>query len=255
MTCFILVAAIFFCVGLNPVEALMNSGKSTSSKIAPSDSLLSSENTAGISKRLLRSHASPAAESAEGDFVAGGEERGVDGAWVSKLAQLDQEMWIFKTWDLQVAVKFYLKIGNTPKDVFRIIGSRSSWAKMDTNKRATMWFRFTNAYRAKNGAGSFPDYEIYQLLRTKVPEENLALALEGLKQIPDVKNLAEVVQKYQFQVWVSKKQPPHQYRRNAGHSAQSDFGNGARPKGCDFEPIFQAVRERKLTRRTRFARM
>ncbi|KAE9050973.1 hypothetical protein PR003_g4894 [Phytophthora rubi] len=97
MTGIILLAAIFFCVGLNPVEALMHSGKPTGSKIAPSGRLLSSEIRRDISKRLLRSQASPASESTANDFGPDREERGVDGAWVSKLAQLDRDMWRLKT--------------------------------------------------------------------------------------------------------------------------------------------------------------
>ncbi|KAE9066651.1 hypothetical protein PF010_g27776 [Phytophthora fragariae] len=71
-----------------------------------------------------------------------------------------------------------------------------------------MWFRFTKAYRAENGADIFPEDRIYHLLRTEVPEKELALALEGLKQIPDVKNLAADVQKYQLKFWVSEKETP-----------------------------------------------
>ncbi|KAE8970030.1 hypothetical protein PR003_g28869 [Phytophthora rubi] len=230
----------------------MHSGKSTSSKIAPSERLLSSENSAGISKRLLRSHASPDEESAEGDFVAAGEERGVDGAWVSRIAQLDRDTWAIKKLDLKVAAKAWLATGSTPKSMFDYVNHRSSWANIENNKRAIMWFRFTKGYGEKNGAGSFTDYEIYHLLRTEVPDDKLALALEGLKQIPDLKNLAETVQKYQFKFWVREKETPTSIAKLLGIPHSPTLVTERGPKDAILSQYTSVLfgKEKKMTRST-----
>lgn len=61
------------------------------------------------------------------------------------------------------------------------------------------------AYRAKNGEGRFTDGDIYRLLGPDASEIPLAVALESLKQIPDLKSLAEGVQFYQFKQWFKEK--------------------------------------------------
>ncbi|KAE9282632.1 hypothetical protein PR003_g27354 [Phytophthora rubi] len=70
------------------------------------------------------------------------------------------------------------------------------------------WFRFVDGYRAKWGTGRFPDYQIYDLLLTKVPEAKLATVFQSLKQIPDLKTLAESMQNYQLKLWVSRHETP-----------------------------------------------
>ncbi|KAE9040594.1 hypothetical protein PR003_g4892 [Phytophthora rubi] len=122
---------------------------------------------------------------------------------------------------------------------------------MDTNKRTIMWFRFTNGYRAKNGPGSFTDYEIYHLLRTKVADDKLALALEGLKQIPDVKNLAESVQKYQFKFWVSENQTPTSIAKLLGIPHNPSLVTERGPKDAILSQFYVLfAKEKKLTRST-----
>lgn len=66
------------------------------------------------------------------------------------------------------------------------------------------------------GVGRFTDYEIYALLRSKVPEDKLAITFESLKQIPDLKSLAETMQKYQFKRWIDRKESPASIRRLLG---------------------------------------
>lgn len=41
-----------------------------------------------------------------------------------------------------------------------------------------------------------------------MPESELATLFQSLKQIPDVKNLAETMQNYQFRLWISQREKP-----------------------------------------------
>ncbi|EGZ14932.1 hypothetical protein PHYSODRAFT_250186 [Phytophthora sojae] len=106
----------------------------------------------------------------------------------------------------------------------------STWVNIDNSKRTIQWFRFTKAFRDKKGTGSFTDYQIYRLLSTKVPEEKLALVFESLKQIPDLKSLAETMQNYQIRLWVSSREDPSSIRTLLGvpHSSIMTAERGPR---------------------------
>ncbi|KAE9040214.1 hypothetical protein PR003_g7418 [Phytophthora rubi] len=103
----------------------------------------------------------------------------------------------------------WIRNGKDPTDVFNLFNIfHNTWAKIDHSKKTAQWFRFVEGYRAKWGTGSFPDYRIYELLRTKVPEAKLATVFQALKEIPDLKSLGEKMQNYQLKLWVSQGETP-----------------------------------------------
>ncbi|EGZ27011.1 hypothetical protein PHYSODRAFT_284043 [Phytophthora sojae] len=164
------------------------------------------------SVRVLRVH-----ESADvGNISNADEERVSSGAWVSRLAELDKKTSKFQKLDMQLAQKVWIYNGKNPKFMFKYLDIFNTWAKIDNSKRTIQWFRFTKAFRDKKGAGSSPNYDIYTLLRSKVPEDKLAITFESLKQIPDVRNLAETMQNYQLKLWIDQKETPTSIRRLLG---------------------------------------
>ncbi|KAG3141129.1 hypothetical protein PI126_g15644 [Phytophthora idaei] len=78
------------------------------------------------------------------------------------------------------------------------------------------------------------DYEIYHSLLEVAPEAKIATALQSLIDIKDLKNLAEIVQNYQFKLWVGRKETPD--------SIASLFGIQNRgPMGTERDPSAGAL--------------
>ncbi|KAE9287644.1 hypothetical protein PF008_g26350 [Phytophthora fragariae] len=194
MQCLLLLVLALFCVGSHAAEALVRSEQATSS---------------AATTRLLRSHEAADVEDTGNAITADGEERAPNGAYVSRLAEADRKVWRLRKFDMTLSQKNWLNLGKDPTSIFNDFHRRhNTWAKIDYNKKTVQWFRFVEGYRAKWGAGRFPDYQIYQLLRSKVPEAKLATVFQALKEIPDLKSLAESMQNYQLKHWVSQGETP-----------------------------------------------
>nr|AEK80990.1 Avh232 [Phytophthora sojae] len=188
--CIVLLVLILCYAGTNTAEALPHADKVEISSMP---------------NRHLRSH-EPVAD----------EERGGHGLWVSRLAELDQSLWKLQKLGMAGGVKVWLHFGKDPVYMFNYMHKFNTWQKVGYSKRALIWFRFTKAFRTKNGAGSFTDYQIYKLLSREVPDEKLALVFESLKQIDDLKSLGETMQKYQFMLWIDDGASPASIRKLLG---------------------------------------
>ncbi|KAE8972461.1 hypothetical protein PR001_g26602 [Phytophthora rubi] len=193
MQCLLLLVLALFCVGSHAAEALVRSEQATSS---------------AATTRLLRSHEAADVEDTGNAITAGGEERAPNGAYVSRLAEADRKVWGIRKLDMMATQRRWIRNGKDPEYVFDVFNMIHSWAKIEKSKKTAQWFRFVEGYRAKWGTGSFPDYQIYNLLKTEVPEAKLATVFESLKQIPDLKTLAETMQNYQLKLWVSRGETP-----------------------------------------------
>ncbi|KAE8879062.1 hypothetical protein PF005_g26857 [Phytophthora fragariae] len=194
MQCLVLLVLVLFCAGSHAAEAPVRSEQATSS---------------AVTTRLLRSHEAATVDDTGNTITAGGEERAPNGAYVSRLAEADRKVWRLRKFDMTLTQKNWLSVGKDPEYIFNLFHTNhNTWAKIDHNKKTTQWFRFVEGYRAKWGAGSFPDYRIYQLLRSKVPEAKLATVFQALKEIPDLKSLGETMQNYQLKHWVSRGETP-----------------------------------------------
>ncbi|EGZ09502.1 hypothetical protein PHYSODRAFT_288434 [Phytophthora sojae] len=237
-----LLAAITFCAVINAAEAAVHTQEGLNSKIPTPDS---------ESTRLLRAH-EVADNGKDAGLPADDEERGANAGWVSRLADIDRKTWKMRKLDMKLAEKTWISIGWDPVEIFKYFNRFNAWANIENSKRTIQWFRFTKAYRAKKGVGSFPDYEIYHLLRSKVPEEKLALALESLKQIPDVKNLAETVQNYQLKLWVDRKETRTSIAKLLGipHSPTMVTERGPKDEILSHFSNILLGSEKKLTRST-----
>ncbi|GMF56179.1 unnamed protein product [Phytophthora fragariaefolia] len=194
--------------GLLFLYAVVLAGNINAVDVASKDRLRF-DHPVGIFNRLLRSAGSKTLSDTTSAYTTYREDRGADGAWVSKLAEADNKVWKLRKLDMKLSEILWIKMGKDPKYLFNTFEQlHNTWAKIDSNKKTVQWFRFVKAFRAKKGTGRFPDYDIYSLLRTKVPEEKLAVVFESLKQIPDVKSLAETMQQYQFRLWIDRKETP-----------------------------------------------
>ncbi|KAE8955861.1 hypothetical protein PR001_g31940, partial [Phytophthora rubi] len=167
MQCLVLLVLVLFCAGSHAAEAPVRSEQATS---------------LAVTTRLLRSHEAATVDDTGNAITAGGEERAPNGAYVSTLAEADRKVWRLRKFDMMLSQKTWLKLGKDPKYVFNYLNIYNAWAKIDNSKRTMQWFRFVDGYRAKWGTGRFPDYQIYDLLLTKVPEAKLATVFQSLKQ-------------------------------------------------------------------------
>ncbi|GMF33549.1 unnamed protein product [Phytophthora fragariaefolia] len=172
---------------------------------------------ADISNRLLTSAGPITVDDTSYTHTNYREERGPDGAWVSRLAEADNKVWKLQKFDMKLSEKIWFMMRKDPKDLFKTFDIvYNTWKKIDRSKRTVQWFRFVKTYRAKYGGGSFTEYDMYTLLRTKVPDEKLAIVFESMKQIPDLKSLAETMQKYQLQLWIDRGETPISIRKMLG---------------------------------------
>ncbi|ETN16933.1 hypothetical protein PPTG_06024 [Phytophthora nicotianae INRA-310] len=129
---------------------------------------------------------------------------------LSKLADLDKATWKLRKMDMKLSNKVWIRGGKDPDDMLKYFRLGLAGAKIDENKKVIQWFRFVKDYRNAKGQHWFPDYTIYEVLATKTraSESKLAELFAALTHIPDVKNLAGIMQNYQFRLWVSRKETP-----------------------------------------------
>ncbi|OWZ16365.1 Avirulence (Avh) protein [Phytophthora megakarya] len=91
---------------------------------------------------------------------------------------------------------FYRIRGKTPSDMINSLLTSGNWVGNE-NKKLIKWFRFVKSYRK---AKEFPDDEIYALLKPIQTESQLATLFRSMKSIPDLKNMGESMQMYQFKL-------------------------------------------------------
>lgn len=190
----IVLAVVVLLFGLHVIVA--SERDSIHPKITGPNRSINAPERAAIKKRFLRSFIAANVDGNDNDEERAGAQE------LSKLAQLDKTTWKLRKVDMKLSNKIWISWGKDPDYIFKYLKLIKTGEKIDETKKVIQWFRFVKDYRSAKGEGWFPDYRIYTLLLKAAQESNLATLFQSLKQIPDVKSLAETMQKYQFKRWI-----------------------------------------------------
>ncbi|OWY93731.1 RxLR effector protein [Phytophthora megakarya] len=165
-------------------------------------SATSALNQDAISKNTPSSQ-SQTTRPAGNDESEGGEERGI-APGTSKLLDLDKKTFSLVKFDNLLSNKLLILIREKPEKVFNIrFGLGKAGDNIGEKRKIIQWFRYARDYRAKLGDDQLPEAKIYDIL-AKTSETKRAMLFQSLKDIPDVKDLATAMQKYQIQLWVNQ---------------------------------------------------
>ncbi|OWY94092.1 Avirulence (Avh) protein [Phytophthora megakarya] len=115
---------------------------------------------------------------------------------------------------------FYRIRGKTPSDVINSLLASRNWVGNE-NKKLIKWFRFAKSYRKAKGIS---DGEIYALLKPiQIQRESqLATLFQSMKSIPDLKNMGETMQMYQFKLWKDRGETLKSVKKLLGNQATSN---------------------------------
>ncbi|OWZ02125.1 Avirulence (Avh) protein [Phytophthora megakarya] len=144
----------------------------------------------------------------------------------SKLLDIDK-----KTWSI---VKFDNKVAG---------------GNIDEKRKIIHWFRFARDYRAAQGTHWLPDSKIYSIL-SGTSEAKRALLFQSLKEIPDVKDLATIMQNYQFKLWISRGEIPGTVAKKLGIPKSKPLNTEVNPSYEILEDFTKEFTGNKLTRST-----
>ncbi|OWZ02969.1 Avirulence (Avh) protein [Phytophthora megakarya] len=112
---------------------------------------------------------------------------------------------------------FFRIRGKTPNNVLNRLVASKSW-EGNENQKLLEWFRFVERYRKVK---EFPDAEMYALLKPIQTESQLATLFQSMKSIPDLKNMGETMQMYQFKLWKDRKETLKSVKKLLGHKTTS----------------------------------
>ncbi|OWZ20319.1 Avirulence (Avh) protein [Phytophthora megakarya] len=145
------------------------------------------------------------------DGKVGEEERG----GVSKLLDIDKKTWSIVKFDNKWSSKLWAAMGKTPKGLFKHFRLDGAGEKIDEKRKIIQWFRYAQDYRVAKGTYWLPDFEIYSIL-SGTSEAKRALLFQSLKEIPDLKDLATIMQNYQFKLWIDRGESPRTVAKMLG---------------------------------------
>ncbi|OWZ24261.1 Avirulence (Avh) protein [Phytophthora megakarya] len=136
-----------------------------------------------------------------------GKVRGEERASPSKLLDIDKKTWSIVKFDNKLSSKIWAAAGKNPEKLFKYFRLDRAGENIDEKRKIIHWFRFARDYRAAKGIHWLPDYKIYSIL-SGTSEAKRALLFQSLKEIPDVKDLAAIMQNYQFKFWIDRGETP-----------------------------------------------
>ncbi|OWZ15052.1 Avirulence (Avh) protein [Phytophthora megakarya] len=179
------------------------------------------------------------------DGKVGTEER----ASPSKLLDIDKKTWSMVKFDNKLSNKIWAAAGKNPEKLFKYFRLDRAGENIDEKRKIIHWFRFARDYRAAKGIHWLPDYKIYSIL-SGTSEAKRALLFQSLKEIPDVKDLATIMQNYQFKLWIDRGEIP-------GTVATMMRIPKSKPLNTEFNPSYKILEDftkeftgKKLTRST-----
>ncbi|ETP25982.1 hypothetical protein F441_01205, partial [Phytophthora nicotianae CJ01A1] len=184
---------VFFLASANFVRASMEN-----KNIASPNEI--SSNRAAAATRVLESHS--AADIRKVDDIDEYEERG----GLSKLVTLASKV------NPSGTNAVLLGLNKRPDRVFTLFGVGK---KLDNKQEVFNWLRFTGKYQAKHGGeDSFPSSNILSLLRSgEKADAKLALLIQSVKQVRDIKELGRNMEKALYSEWFAKKLRPVHIRK------------------------------------------
>ncbi|OWY99485.1 RxLR effector protein [Phytophthora megakarya] len=118
------------------------------------------------------------------------------------------------------SVKVFLKMGTNPSELFTRLRLAKDGVKLDDNPVFIRWLQYVYQYREKS-LKSFYDEEIVDLLRNSKSDDELVTLFHNLRQVPEMKNLADKLQRTLLwisptsnqmmnEVWLKNKQTPEE---------------------------------------------
>ncbi|KAF4131271.1 hypothetical protein GN958_ATG19526, partial [Phytophthora infestans] len=104
--------------------------------------------------------------------------------------------------DMKLSRKMWIHFGKDSENVFNLLRLSKLEYKFDESKKTIQWF--------DSGDEEFSDYLIDADLsrKGKLSEVKMAELFQALAHVPDLKNLAEIVQNVQYKVWITKHKTP-----------------------------------------------
>lgn len=157
--------------------------------------------------RHLRSYGGSPGRDINTNFSTEDDERAIE---FTKLAKLDDALWRIRKLDMKLSRQMWIHNNNSPEEVFNRLRLSKLGIDIDESRKTIQWFRFVNDYRAARGSEEFSDYLIYEILKRKgmLSEAKIADLFQALAHLPDLKNLAEMVQNFQYRVWIAERKTP-----------------------------------------------
>ncbi|OWZ06021.1 RxLR effector protein [Phytophthora megakarya] len=125
------------------------------------------------------------------------------------------DLWKFTE---NLSFNWMLKMNANPNDVFKKLHLAKDGVKLDDNPVFIRWLQYVHLYK-KQRFNYFYDVEMYQLLRKSQSDDDLVTLFHNLRQVPEMKNLADKMQRIMLgespssnqlmhQVWLTNKEPP-----------------------------------------------
>ncbi|OWY99084.1 Avirulence (Avh) protein [Phytophthora megakarya] len=180
------------------------------------------------------------------------DEERVNAQSVSKLLDIDKKTLSFVKFDNKLSNKMWAAIGKNPEKLFKTFHLDRAGENIDEKRKIIHWFRFARDYRAAQGTHWLPDYKIYSIL-SGTSEAKRALLFQSLKEILDVKDLATIMQHYQFKLWIGRGE-------TSGTVAKIMGIPNRKPLNTEFNPSYKVLEDftkefignsgKKLTRST-----
>ncbi|OWZ09253.1 Avirulence (Avh) protein [Phytophthora megakarya] len=171
---------------------------------------------------------------------------------MSKLLDIDKKTLPFVKFDNKLSARIWAVMDRDPEKLFKKFRLDRAGENIDEKRKIIHWFLFARYYRAAQGIHWLPDYKIYSILEG-TSEAKRAILFQSLKEIPDVKNLATIMQNYQFKLWIGRGETPGTVANIMGISYR-------KPLNTEFNPSYKVLEDftkefignpgKKLTRRT-----
>ncbi|POM58647.1 Avirulence protein (Avh) [Phytophthora palmivora] len=168
---------------------------------------------------------------------------------VSKLADLDREIWKARKLDMHLSNILWVATGKSPQSMFTFFHLDKIGDKIDETTKVIQWFRFAKKYRATNGNHWLPDREIYTILgKSKASETKLAMLFESLQHIPDLNNLATTMKTFQLNMWINRGHTPDSVATLLGISKRGPLKTEFDPRFTILDDFTKAFKAEKLKR-------
>ncbi|OWY96336.1 RxLR effector protein [Phytophthora megakarya] len=115
--------------------------------------------------------------------------------------------------------KAFLKLDMNPSGLFAMLNLAHARVKLDNNARFIQWFQYVLRYRQKE-LRWFDDDKIFKLLQKSKSEDDLVTLFHNLRQVPELKNLADKMQRMLWkspsshelmsQIWLKTSETPNE---------------------------------------------